>query len=294
MSQSTTCDCACPTPETVLIPGVEGDEGEPGSDGSDGISSFTLLTSPVNIPAIGADVGLLVANNTWVAVGEVIFASDGVDWGTFRTVGTSGTTGITATFLGAPGDAAPAAIIGTGGKVTPAGAPQSTPLPIASGGTNASTVQAAITNLGLKKTPLSVYAAGTAYQLTATQALLNFGTTDPSLTIDAPGVYLLLARVRIDYTGATFADEELVTIKLRRTNNTAADLTNSSASFLTQIITTLSHTAQVMDLPPIIYTTTNSNDVLEMWGACVDLPSAGSIDAVEASIVAVRLFDQTL
>lgn len=178
--------------------------------------------------------------------------------------------------------------------MTPAGSPPASPLAVANGGTGASTVQTALTNLGLGFTPLTVYAAGTAYQFTNTAALLNFGTTDPSLTLTSAGVYLLLARVRVDYTGATFAAVRTVTLKIRRTNNTAADIANSTIQAQTEIITTLTYTLGVIDLPPIVYTTTNNNDVLEIWGDVDTVPTAGSLDAVEASLVAVKIFNQTL
>jgi len=135
----------------------------------------------------------------------------------------------------------------------------------------------------------SVYAAGTAYQLTATPALLDFGTTDPSLTLNSPGTYLLLARARIDYTAATFAAVRTVTAKLRRTNNTAADLTGASASLLTSIITTLTFSLGHLVIPTVIYTTANSNDIIQLFGSVSVVPTAGSIDATEAEIIAIRL-----
>lgn len=136
---------------------------------------------------------------------------------------------------------------------------------------------------------LSVYAAGTAYQLTNAQALLNFGTTDPSLTITEPGTYLLLGTVRVDYNAATFAAVRDVTLKLRRTNNTAADITNATTTFRTEIITTLTFTAFDGQLAPVIYTTANNNDIIQIFGAIDTVPTAGSIDAVEASIIAIKL-----
>lgn len=136
---------------------------------------------------------------------------------------------------------------------------------------------------------LSVYASGTAYALTATAAKLDFGTTDPSLTITGVGTWLLSGRVRLDYNAATFAAVRTATLKLRRTNNTAADVANSSTGFKTQIITTLTYTAGIIDLPPVIYTTTNTNDVIEIFGSVDVVPTAGSFDAVEASIMALRI-----
>jgi len=141
----------------------------------------------------------------------------------------------------------------------------------------------------VQNTNLSVYAVGTAYALTNSSAALDFGTTDPALTISTAGTYMLFGRVKLDYTGATFAAVRTVTLKLRRTNNTAADVSNSSTAFLTQIITTLTFTAGSISLPPVVYTTTNTNDSVTIFGDVSVAPTAGSLDATEASIVAVRL-----
>lgn len=141
-----------------------------------------------------------------------------------------------------------------------------------------------------KNYSLTVYAAGTAYSLTAVSAALNFGTTDPVLTINKAGTYALFANVTVNYVGATFAAVEAVTLKLRRTNNTAADIANSSLVLSTDIITTLTYTLGAVALPTVLYTTANTNDAITIFGDVVDAPSAGSVDAVAASIVAVRLY----
>lgn len=189
-------------------------------------------------------------------------------------------------------------LIGRGTAAVEFAVPGTTGQPLLSTGaaTNPafSSIQAAVTAWGLKKTPLSVYAAGTAAPFPNATALLNFGTTDPTLTLDAAGTYLLFANVRVDYTAATFAASQTVTVKLRRTNNTAADVTGATRSVLTDIITTLTYTLGVVSIPPVVYVTTNTNDLIEMWGVVTVLPSAGTLDAVQAEIVAIRLFDQTL
>jgi hypothetical protein len=133
----------------------------------------------------------------------------------------------------------------------------------------------------------SSYAAGSAYSLTATSALLNFGTTDPQIVITTPGTYMLFARVRLDYNGATFASARTVSLKIRRTNNTAGDVI--STQFKTRTTTTESATAGIIALPVAIYTTTNKDDALELRGDVSVIPSAGSLDAVEAELVAVRV-----
>jgi hypothetical protein len=136
---------------------------------------------------------------------------------------------------------------------------------------------------------LEVYAVGTAYQFTNAQAALTFGTTSPAVTIDKAGVYLLFARVNVNYNAATFAAVRTLTLKLRRTNNSAADVSNSTMTAATQVITTLTFTMGAYSLPPVLYTTTNTNDAIAIFGGLDTAPTAGSLDAVEASIVAVRI-----
>lgn len=135
---------------------------------------------------------------------------------------------------------------------------------------------------------LSVHAAGTAYALTATAAKLDFGTTDPSLTLTQAGTYLITAAVTLDYAAATFAAVRTATLKLRRTNNTAADLTNGSIALQTEIITTLTYTMERATWT-ILYSTSNTDDVIEIFGSLDVIPSAGALNASAASIVAVRL-----
>jgi len=46
----------------------------------------------------------------------------------------------------------------------------------------------------------------------------------------------------------------------------------------------------VIELPDVVYTTSNNNDIIEVWGDVSVVPTAGSLDAVEASIIATRLY----
>lgn len=137
---------------------------------------------------------------------------------------------------------------------------------------------------------LSVYAAGTAYALTATSAALDFGTTDPALVLDKAGTYLLQATANLQYVGATFAANRTVTLKLRRTNNTAADVANSSVVLGTNIVTTVNGTLDVVVFPPVIYVTTAITDSITIFGDVSVVPTAGALSATQASIVAIRLY----
>lgn len=136
----------------------------------------------------------------------------------------------------------------------------------------------------------TIAAAGTAYALTDTAAALDFGTTDPVLVIDKAGTYLISGSVNVKYNGATFAAGRTVTIKIRRTNNTAADLTGGTVVTVTGIVTTVTETFAVIALGPVVYTTTNTNDSLTIFGDVSVVPTAGSLDVIAASLTAVRLY----
>jgi len=129
---------------------------------------------------------------------------------------------------------------------------------------------------------------GTAYTLTGTSAAVAFGTTSPSIVLGAAGTYLLLARVRVDHVGASYAANRTITVKLRRTNNTAADLANGSAQLQTGILTTVDQTAGNLTIFAI-YTTALTDDAVTLYADVSTLPSAGASKVSQAHLVAVRL-----
>lgn len=137
---------------------------------------------------------------------------------------------------------------------------------------------------------LSAYAAGTVYSLTNTQAAVDFGTTDPAITIDKAGTYLIMGSAQLEYNGTTYAANQTATLKFRRTNNTAADLTNATRTVELEIVTTLTGNAGAVVIPPTIYTTANTNDAIAMFGAVSAAPGAGTVDVMSAEIVAIRLY----
>jgi hypothetical protein len=137
--------------------------------------------------------------------------------------------------------------------------------------------------------PLSVYAAGTVYTLTAVSAAVDFGTTDPIITVTAAGTYSIRARVKVALNAATFAANRTLTVKIRRTNNTAADVANSTTTYIVPITTAITNTLDVIQLPEVLYTTALTNDTLQIFADISTLPSAGTISIDEASIVALRV-----
>lgn len=137
---------------------------------------------------------------------------------------------------------------------------------------------------------VSTFASGTAYTLTNTSTALTFGTSSPTLVLDKAGTYLIIGRTNLEMVGATFAANRNVTLKLRRTNNTPADLTGGTTVLGTGIVTTVSQVLSDANLPAVFYTTTNTNDIVTIFGDVSVVPTAGSLQATEASILAVRLF----
>lgn len=136
---------------------------------------------------------------------------------------------------------------------------------------------------------VSVASGGdTAYPLTGTSAALNTGAEDPVLVIDSPGTYLINVRMQVDYANATIVNET-ATLKLSRTNNTPGDISNATTTIDLPASSTLTHTYGYVTLPPVIYTTLNSDDSLTIFGAISGVPSNGNINISEASIVAVRI-----
>ena len=137
---------------------------------------------------------------------------------------------------------------------------------------------------------LSAYGVGSAYALTNTAAAIDFGTTDPAIVLDKAGTYLIYGQVNLAYTGATVV-AETATIKVRRTNNTAADLSVVPVLDL-PVATTLTNTYGVFQIPPFVYTTSATDDAVTLFGNVSAALSAGTIDAtaIGTSLVAVRLY----
>lgn len=137
-------------------------------------------------------------------------------------------------------------------------------------------------------TEQEAYSAGTVYSLTATAALLDFGTTDPSITVTVAGTYMIYWGAYLKDNGATFAANRTVTIKIRRTNNTVADITNASLAIDTGTITAITGPLAVVAGKPVKYVAA-AGDILQVWGSVSVIPTAGSLDANDAWILIVRI-----
>jgi hypothetical protein len=160
---------------------------------------------------------------------------------------------------------------------------------------NATASRPAVTDgskvLGSIVTPIiETVGAGTAYTVTNTSAAVDLGTTDPVVVLSAAGTYKIRGWSVIDFTGATFAADKAVTIKLRRTNNTAGDLTGGSVTLHTGIVTTATWTMAVVEWEASAYTTSNTDDSVTVFVDVATAPSAGSLQVTQAKVVAQRIY----
>jgi hypothetical protein len=136
-------------------------------------------------------------------------------------------------------------------------------------------------------TNFSGYGTGSAYTLTSTPAAITMGTTSPTISITKPGTYLILANVTFTTNGTN--SDYTFTAKLRRTNNTAADIANGATSMVSSIPSALGSEGHgyPIALPFVLYTTANSNDALTIFASV----TAGTVlQITSASLVAIRLY----
>lgn len=137
---------------------------------------------------------------------------------------------------------------------------------------------------------VTAYASGSPYILTDAPALLGFGGTDPIITIPETGTWHITAMAKLRYNKAEFTTNSIITVKLRRTNNTASDLANASDTLMvvnTDYAGLGSLTEEVGFISiDVVYTTTRNDDIIELWGSVDTLPTSGSLDVVAARIVA--------
>lgn len=128
-------------------------------------------------------------------------------------------------------------------------------------------------------------AAGTAYNITASAANVDLGTTDPIVTLPTQGNYKLGGTVRLYYNGTTFPTNQVVTTSLYRTNNTAAEIPGTSNTVTTDPTTT--RTGQFMDvkIPEVDYRSTIDNETITIRAALDGLPSVGNLQVTAGTQV---------
>jgi len=130
-------------------------------------------------------------------------------------------------------------------------------------------------------------ASGSVYTITTVVQAVDFGTNDPAIVIPEAGVWLVLGWIQVDSVAATIGTTQNLDLRVRRTNNTAADLCQVIVDLPAQ--TALTHTVGVWQLPPAIYTTFNTNDAIALFAGLSSALAAGTLTVPRARITAVRL-----
>ena len=139
------------------------------------------------------------------------------------------------------------------------------------------------------KASYSAYGTGTNAPINNTTGLLTFGTTSPTITITAAGTYFVTAGLSQYFNNANFSTPRTATYKVRRSNNTATDLTETLVTNLLSTGGAMTMDAGGWSLPGAIYTTSNTNDVLEVWATLDGNPASGNFEAKKGWIVAIKL-----
>ena len=143
-------------------------------------------------------------------------------------------------------------------------------------------------NLSLTDTSVtSVIGSGSVYNLTNTQAAVNLGGTDPVIVLTA-GRYLISAKLHVALAAATITTQS-VTAKLRRTNNTAGDITDGSVNLGLPVVTTNTSVLSTIIIPDTYYETTSDDDSITLFAALSATAGAGQVTITGASIVAKRI-----
>ena len=258
-------NCGCPTPVVVDVPGTEGEPGAAGAAGTDGVNSFTVTTASLTIPTTASTVPIAVANLSWMVVGQNVFVSDGTNLANFQVTALQIAPPVaTLKALGYNGDSAATVVIAAGATISPGGVQ----------GSSAAVVLAT-----------NSQATGGTQTLTITPAQALAATLTLSGTIGK--TYLLSCLALLNYVGATFAANQTVTLTLRRTNNTAADIATST--FQTAIVTTVTASVGQLSVLAVPYTTVGVSDTVQAYLSVSVVPSAGSLQVGEASITALQL-----
>jgi hypothetical protein len=231
--------------------------------GQVGGNAWTTNTLQFTIPAVGSNVTVSLADARWMEVGQkVVFSGPA----TFQVVSTNVTvTPNTAvlTFLGYIGDLAPTGVISAGTGVSPAGTQPITP-----------NVQ-----IGL--------GTGTAYSLTTSLALLNLGTSQPSVTLPAKGTFIIFATALFPY-GAAVSQYTLTTL-IQRTNNTPGAVTGSQIVINANDTSSGAQTDLQLVLPLFIYTTTSVGDILQIWSKYATIGGSPAPTCTAAGLYAVQI-----
>lgn len=279
MSSPTPCQpSCCATPQTVSVPGAEG---------VGGINAFTITTAPFTIPTADGttQVTAQVVNSTWMVTGQFLFIPGLVagQIGVFQVVSKPNSTSVILVYPTYSTNTHAGDVMPSWSSVAPGGSGVAItfPLPIAQGGTAAITKAAAQIALGLGRDQTVQNGSGLAFTIPTTVGTI----TSMTVTAPATGLYLVLARVTVDYRGVTFGSSQTLTLQVQ---NTTAGSTVISSTRTTGTPTTQQFVSQDYVLPFITSTLTASQILALQIGISV-AASAGTSVVSSASLAIIPL-----
>jgi len=113
----------------------------------------------------------------------------------------------------------------------------------------------------------------------------------PSLVLSNAGTWKITANSRFNYNGLTLSGPHTVTHKVRRINNTPADLADSVETWLTPAALTLANYTAFDVTSWSIYTTTATNDAVAVFcDVSGSVIAVGSLDSGRVKLEAIRLY----
>lgn len=286
MSTPSDCiPCGCTTPVTVNTPGSPGAQGPAGTNGTNGINAFTVTAANFLTPALSGSVTIQVASSAWAVVGQAIAIANGTAVSdTYVVTAIPDSTHLTITYENYGTNVNTGNTVNSGSGVSPSGFQPgiTNPLPIANGGTNATTKAAAQTSLGLGQNALVSTVSGLTQAVTA--GYLQVGAC--AVTVTAAGSYLFSGFVTVDWAGVTFASNRIVSVKLR---NTTQGVDLATGTWNTQTPTTTGYPSSDLHVPFVLYAGAAVNDVIQILITVNTINSAGTFQSIGASITGIPL-----
>jgi hypothetical protein len=128
---------------------------------------------------------------------------------------------------------------------------------------------------------------GAPASLTSTPTILPFSHIQPGFVIPAAGMYILMARVRIDFAAWRSSSRTLL-LSLERDNNTPAQLSKTEIVLPDTSAAAMSYTYGTVMLPITPYTTANTDDFIGLYGSVPSPSVSGEMQAMEAELVVFR------
>jgi lysophospholipase L1-like esterase len=128
---------------------------------------------------------------------------------------------------------------------------------------------------------------GTAYTTTTGGGLVVGGTTSPTITLSTAGTYSIRARLHLRANAATITNQTLA-LHTYRQNNSPTFLASTTVTLPPMTIGTQS--ILVLTMEELVYASSATSDIITLYAQLSGALGAGTVEIVEASVTAVRLF----